>query len=240
MIQELANRKVGGIVAENFKTAKVFTEYGIDFCCKGGISLSDACEKNGVALDRILTDLKLAVIQPEEVHFKAFGLGQLIDHIVTTHHQYVENTIPPLKIYLPKIASVHGDRHPELLEVAQEFLLAADALTTHMKKEELILFPYIKAMEEADRTGLPLSKAHFGHIDNPIAMMEDEHDTEGERFRRISVLTDGYTCPPDGCQTYRVAFAMLKEFEADLHTHIHLENNILFPKAQELFKKLNA
>ncbi|HSI76079.1 MAG TPA: iron-sulfur cluster repair di-iron protein [Lunatimonas sp.] len=240
MVQELANRKVGGIVAENFKTAKVFTQYGIDFCCKGGISLSDACEKNGVALDRILTDLKLAVIQPEEVHFKAFGLSQLIDHIVNTHHQYVENTIPSLKIYLPKIASVHGDRHPELLEVAQEFLLAADALTTHMKKEELILFPYIKAMEEADRSGLPLSKAHFGHIDNPIAMMEDEHDTEGERFRRISALTDGYTCPSDGCQTYRVAFAMLKEFEADLHTHIHLENNILFPKAQELFKKLNA
>lgn len=240
MIQELANRKVGGIVADNFKTGQVFTKYGIDFCCKGGISLNDACEKNGVQLNSILTDLEQAVISPEEVHYKDFGLSQMIDHIVNTHHQYVEKTIPALKIYLPKLAAVHGGRHAELFEVAQEFLLAADALTTHMKKEELVLFPYIKAMEEADRSGFPLSEAHFGHIDNPIAMMEHEHETEGDRFRKISTITDGYTCPPDGCQTYRVAFEMLKEFEADLHTHIHLENNLLFPKAKQLYKKLNA
>lgn len=240
MLQELVNKKVGAIVAENFKTAKVFTAYGIDFCCKGGISLNDACEKNGVELDRILTELELAAIQPEHVQFKDFRLRQLIDHIISTHHQYVENTIPPLKIYLPKIASVHGGRHPELLEIAQEFLLAANALTSHMKKEEFVLFPFIKAMEEADRNRFSLSKPHFGHIDNPIAMMEDEHETEGDRFRKISSLTDGYACPPDGCQTYKVAFAMLKEFEVDLHTHIHLENNILFPKAQELYKKLYA
>lgn len=239
MVQELASRKVGGIVAENFKTAKVFTEYGIDFCCKGGISLTEACEKNGVAIDRILADLEQAVVQPDKVHFKDFGLSQLIDYIVSTHHQYVENTIPALKTYLPKIASVHGDRYPELIEIAQEFIWAANALTTHMKKEEFVLFPYLKAMENAQRSGFSLPEAHFGHIDNPISMMEEEHDTEGERFRRISSLTDGYTCPPDGCQTYKVAFAMLKEFEADLHTHIHLENNILFPKAQELYKKLN-
>ncbi|MFN3802648.1 iron-sulfur cluster repair di-iron protein [Belliella pelovolcani] len=240
MIKELANRKVGGIVVENFKTAKVFTRYGIDFCCKGRISVSDACEKNGVELSSILADLEQIVVQPEEVHYKDFGLSQLIDHIVTKHHSYVEETIPALKIYLPKLAAVHGGRHPELFAVAQEFLLAADALTTHMKKEELVLFPYIKAMEEADSSGFSLSEAHFGHINNPIGMMEHEHDTEGERFRKIAALTNGYTCPPDGCQTYKVAFAMLKEFEEDLHTHIHLENNILFPKAVNLYQKLNA
>ncbi|MFD2036352.1 iron-sulfur cluster repair di-iron protein [Belliella marina] len=240
MLQELANRKVGGIVAENFKTAKIFTQYGIDFCCKGGISVSDACEKNGVELSSILSDLEQAVVQKEEVHYKDFGLGELIDHIISKHHRYVEETIPSLKIYLPKLAAVHGGRHAELFGVAQEFLFAADALSSHMKKEELILFPYIKAMEEAERSSFTLSKPHFGHIDNPIAMMEHEHDTEGERFRKIAALTDGYTCPPDGCQTYKVAFAMLKEFEEDLHTHIHLENNILFPKAKVLFNTLNT
>lgn len=240
MIKELENRKVGAIVAENFKTAKVFTQYGIDFCCKGGISLKEACSKNGADLQVVTEELQKATLLPEEVHYTDFGLSQLIDHIVNTHHQYVEDTIPALKAYLQKLATVHGERHPELFQIKDEFMAASDALTTHMKKEELILFPYVKAMEEAEKSGFPLSKPHFGHIDNPISMMEHEHDTEGERFRTISRLSDGYTTPSDGCQTYRVAFAMLREFESDLHTHIHLENNILFPKASALYKIMNS
>ncbi|WP_194973933.1 iron-sulfur cluster repair di-iron protein [Aquiflexum lacus] len=240
MIKELENRKVGAIVAENFKTAKVFTQYGIDFCCKGGISLQDACSKNEVNLQEVTAALQKATILPEEVHYKEFGLSRLIDHIIDTHHQYVENAIPALKAYLQKLATVHGERHPELFQIRDEFMAASYALTSHMKKEELILFPYVKAMEEAEKSGFPLSKPHFGHIDNPINMMEDEHETEGERFRTISKLSDGYKTPSDGCQTYRVAFEMLKEFESDLHTHIHLENNILFPKATVLYNNLNS
>jgi regulator of cell morphogenesis and NO signaling len=240
MIKELENRKVGAIVAENFKTAKVFTQYGIDFCCKGGISLKEACSKNGVDLQEVTEDLQKATVLPEEVHYIDFGLSQLIDHIIVTHHQYVENAIPALKAYLQKLATVHGERHPELYQIRDEFMAASDALTAHMKKEELILFPYVKAMEEAEKSGFSLSKPHFGHIDNPIHMMEDEHETEGERFRTISELSDGYKTPSDGCQTYRVAFEMLKEFESDLHTHIHLENNILFPKASELYTQMNS
>lgn len=238
MLQELANKKVGSIVADNFKTAQVFTNYGIDFCCKGGIKLTDACEKNNISLEAIIEDLEKAVIVSDDVHYLDFNLTKLIDHIIETHHYYVERTIPTLKAYLTKLSAVHGDRHPELYEITYEFMQAADALTTHMKKEELILFPFIKAMEEANRSQFPLSQPHFGDIANPIAMMEHEHDTEGERFRKISALSNTYTCPPDGCQTYRVAFAMLQEFEQDLHTHIHLENNILFPKAQTLYSKL--
>jgi regulator of cell morphogenesis and NO signaling len=238
-MENLSKRKVGGIVAENFRAAKVFTDYGIDFCCKGGITLEKACEINDVSIANILKDLENAVIQPEEVHFTDFGLTDLINHIITTHHRYVENSIPPLKAYLQKLVQVHGERHPELAQIKEQFFQAADALTSHMKKEELILFPYVKAMEEAKSSHFTLSKAHFGAIENPIQMMEDEHETEGERFRLISELSDAYQTPSDGCQTYKVAFAMLQEFEEDLHKHIHLENNILFPKATELYHQMN-
>jgi regulator of cell morphogenesis and NO signaling len=239
-MENLAEKKVGRIVADNFRTAQVFSQYGIDFCCKGGITLQAACELNGASVDSVLNDLEKTMTSPEEVHFKDFGMTDLIEYIVNMHHRYVEKTIPALKAYLQKLEHVHGDRHPELFEIRRLFFEAADALTVHMKKEELILFPYIKAMEEAYKSHFPLSKPHFGHIENPIHMMEDDHSAEGERFRIISELSHGYTPPRDGCQTYRVAFAMLEEFEYDLHTHIHLENNILFPKALEAFDLLNA
>lgn len=239
-MDNIAEKKVGSIVAGNFRTAKIFTEYGIDFCCKGGVKLSDACEKKGVNLDKISAELEQVVKQQDETHYQDFGMSDLVDHIVGVHHKYVEATIPSLKFYLDKIAKVHGDNHPELLEIRDEFFNTADALTTHMKKEEFVLFPYIKAMESAKTNHFPLSPAHFGDIENPISMMEEEHETEGDRFRKISELSNNYTPPSDGCQTYKVAFAMLQEFEKDLHTHIHLENNILFPEAKVVFSTLNA
>lgn len=239
-MNEIAEKKVGSIVAGNFRTAKIFTDYGIDFCCKGGIKLSDACEKKGVDLDKISAELEQIVKQKDESNYQDFGMADLVDHIVSVHHKYVEATIPSLKFYLDKIAKVHGDNHPELLEIRDEFFNTADALTSHMKKEEFILFPYIKAMESARKNHFQLSPTHFGDIQNPISMMEEEHDTEGERFRKISALSNNYTPPSDACQTYKVAFAMLQEFENDLHTHIHLENNILFPEAKEVFTSLNA
>lgn len=239
-MNEIAEQKVGSIVADNFRTAKIFTDYGIDFCCKGGVKLSEACEKKGVNLDEISTDLKKAVDQQDDTHYQDFGMTDLVDHIVNVHHKYVETTIPSLKFYVEKIAKVHGDKHPELLVIKDEFFTTANALTTHMKKEEFILFPYIKAMESAEKNHFPLSPAHFGDIENPIAMMEEEHETEGDRFRKISELTNNYTPPADACQTYIVALAMLQEFESDLHTHIHLENNILFPVARKVFHSLNA
>ncbi len=239
-MNEIAEKKVGSIVAGNFRTAKIFTDYGIDFCCKGGIKLSDACEKKGVDLDKISAELEQVVKLQDESNYQDFGMADLVDHIVGVHHKYVETTIPALKFYLDKIAKVHGDNHPELLEIRDEFFNTADALTSHMKKEEFILFPYIKAMESARKNHFPLSPAHFGDIENPISMMEEEHDTEGERFRKIYALSNNYTPPADACQTYKVAFLMLQEFENDLHTHIHLENNILFPEAKEVFTSLNA
>ncbi|MCU0400585.1 MAG: iron-sulfur cluster repair di-iron protein [Algoriphagus sp.] len=239
-MNQLAEKKVGKIVADNFRTAKVFTDYGIDFCCKGGVKLSEACETRGLDTEKVIEELIQVFQTADSTNYLGMGMAELVDHIVKVHHSYVENTIPALKFYLDKINRVHGERHPELEEIKNEFFEAADALTVHMKKEEFILFPYIKAMEEAMKNDFHLSAPHFGHIDNPIAMMEHEHDTEGERFRKISALSNTYTPPSDACQTYRVAFAMLEEFENDLHTHIHLENNILFPVAQQVFGKLNS
>ena len=149
----------------------------------------------------------------------------------------MSSTIPVLQAYLNKLCQVHGERHPELFKVNELFDEAAIALLSHMEKEEFVLFPFIKSLVEASENQYPLSEPYFGHIENPIAMMEHEHATEGERFRNIAKLTNQYEPPSDACQTYRVTYALLKEFEEDLHLHIHLENNILFPKSIELFKE---
>lgn len=239
-MEQILDKKVGKIVAENFRTARVFTSYGIDFCCGGAVKLSEVCEKKGLDLAQLSSELTQLMQQADEQQFDQMSMTELIDHIVSVHHKYVEDTLPVLKFYVDKIARVHGDRHPELAEVRREFFEASDALTAHMKKEEFILFPYLKAMEAAAKGDFPLSKPHFGHVQNPISMMEEEHETEGERFRRIAELTNQYTPPADGCQTYRVAFAMLEEFEQDLHVHIHLENNLLFEKGLNLYQKLNS
>ena len=135
---------------------------------------------------------------------------------------------------------MHGDRHPELFEIRELFDESAKDLAAHMKKEELILFPFVRNMIKAQQTGEALRQPHFGTVENPVNMMQHEHTVEGERFEKIAKLTDGYTPPADACNTYKVAFAMLQDFENDLHTHIHLENNILFPKSIHLEKDFSA
>ena len=236
-IEELKDQKVSKIVARNYKTAQVFSEHQIDFCCNGGIPLSEACENKGIALEEVLKELEIALSEKDTVDFDQYELNHLINYIVSNHHSYVEQTIPTLKAYLNKLCSVHGANHPELFKIKELFETTADNLTAHMKKEELILFPFITAMEASKKGGFEISEPHFGSIENPISMMEDEHTAEGERMRQISKLSNDYQAPADGCQTYRVAFAVLDEFEKDLHKHIHLENNILFPKARRIFKE---
>jgi len=238
-MNSIADKKAGKIVADNFRSAKVFTKYGIDFCCKGGIKLSEACETRGLDTDLLIEKIVKATQNADGVDYQALSMGNMVDHILQVHHKYIEDTIPALKFYLDKIDKVHGESHPELKEIKELFFRAADALTSHVKKEEFILFPYVKAMEEANLHRFKLSPPHFGTIENPIAMMEHEHNTEGERFRQIATLSNNYIPPSDVCQTYKVAFSLLKEFESDLHTHIHLENNILFPEAKEAYYQLN-
>lgn len=238
-MENLAQTKVGKIVANNYKTSAVFTSHNIDFCCGGGITLEEACKNKNQNLEEVIHELEETFKTKDVFNWKEMKLDKLIDMIIEVHHGYVSATIPALRLYLEKLCRVHGGRHPELFEIRTLFEEGAVKLQNHMSKEEMILFPYIKAMVQSKRNGFPLSKPHFQDINNPIHMMESEHEDEGERYRRISQLSGGYDCPPDGCQTFRVTYALLQEFEEDLHKHIHLENNILFPKAQQLFQEFN-
>ena len=231
---------VGSFVAMDYRTAGVFQKYGIDFCCKGGLTLDKVCAKKHLDPDRLLAELTEVTAQPSDhtMDFQSWPLDLLTDYIEKKHHRYIVQVTPVLMQFLDKLCKVHGERHPELFRVREEFTAASGELAKHMKKEELILFPFVRKMVMFRISGEHMEPPRFGKVINPIQMMMEEHDVEGERFRMISELTDHYRAPADGCTTYRVAYSMLKDFEADLHLHIHLENNILFPKAIELEKDL--
>lgn len=237
----ITQKQVGAFVAEDYRTAAVFSKYGIDFCCKGHRTLEEVCAKNGIETSELVDSLEgvLNSQANQSIDYKSWPLDLLIDYIEKKHHRYVEEKSPVLKQFLDKLCKVHGERHPELFEINSLFLASAGELAQHMKKEELVLFPFVKKLVKAELTNTPIEAPGFGTVKNPIAMMMQEHDNEGERFRKIAEITDGYTPPADACNTYKVTFAMLKEFEEDLHLHIHLENNILFPAAEKLEKEFS-
>ena len=226
------NTSVGEIVKANFKTAQIFDKNKIDFCCGGGISLEEACEKSKVDINQLVPELEalVALNDPNSKYIDGLELNELCDYIEKRHHTYVSENIPFLQVKLQKLCDVHGENHPELFEIKELFDGASKNLSAHMKKEELILFPYIRKMVKYNKEALK-AKDEFGKALETIELMHEEHTTEGERFEKISNLTSSYTCPPDGCGTFQVTYQTLKDFENDLHRHIHLENNILFKKA---------
>ena len=224
---------IGQLVAEDYHTASIFKSYGIDFCCKGNRSIADVCSGKNIDVHKLINDLEQAA-QPGDnsgIDYKNWPIDLLADYIEKKHHRYVRQKCQEIQPFLQKVKKVHGDRHPELFEIENLFAQAEVELTHHMEKEEKILFPYIRNMVQSKSGHSDINRPFFGTVENPVAMMRDEHDTEGDRFRKISALSNEYTPPADACTTYRVVFALLKEFETDLHLHIHLENNILFPKA---------
>lgn len=227
-----ANTNVGNIVEMNFKTAQVFENNKIDFCCGGNISLKKACEKAGIEVNELIPILEALVraSDPDSEYINNLGLDELCDYIEKRHHTYVNNSLPFLQQKLQKLCDVHGENHPELFEARELFEGAAQNLSAHMKKEELILFPYIRKIARFKNENKSASP-DFGKVLAPIQQMEREHTIEGERFVKISELTNNYSCPPDGCNTFQVTYKVLQDFENDLHRHIHLENNILFKKA---------
>lgn len=238
----LEKTTIGEYVAKDFRTAAIFSKYGIDFCCKGNRTIEEACDKKEIDSNALLEQINtvLSTKNDSSIDFKLWPLDLLADYIEKTHHRYVEEKTQVILPFLDKLCKVHGANHPELFEVNELFKGCAGELAQHMKKEELILFPFIKKMVKATLTDELIDQPHFGTIKNPIAMMMEEHEAEGDRFVKIAALTNNYTPPADACNTYRVTFAMLEEFEQDLHKHIHLENNILFPKAAELEKEFSA
>lgn len=231
---------MGSIVAEDYRAAAVFTRYGIDFCCKGGKNFQEACEQMNVDQAALAGDITAAMAHEAKSgdDVAEWPLDKLADHVETVHHRYVEERGPIIRKFLDKLCLVHGDRHPELLEVNKEFIACTGQMAMHMKKEELILFPFVRNLARSTRTGEPLKTPRFGSVEDPVRAMMADHNDEGERFERMRKLTNDFTPPADGCNTYAAAFNMLKEFEGDLHLHIHLENNIMFPGAIALEKRL--
>ena len=221
---------VGEIVANDFRTASIFKESGIDFCCGGKQSIAEACANKGIdstILKGKIKALELSTVTPSQ-NFKDWELDFLSDYIVNSHHKYVLKILPDLLFYTQKIASVHGDTHPELIDVAELFAKINDELLQHLKNEEDVLFPAIK------KALINSSPEVSATIKSEIDQMEGEHDFAGGSMDKINRMTDGYQLPKDACNTYRVAFQLLEQFEDDLHVHVHLENNILYPKALTL------
>ncbi len=228
--QQLKTLTVGEIVANDIRTSAPFKKAGIDFCCGGKQSLAEACKEKGINAEQLENEILKATEEPinEFMNFKNWEPVFLSDYIVNTHHKFVVKNLPDLVFYTQKIANVHGDNHAELIEVADLFAKVNDELLQHLKNEEEVLFPAIK---EAVQTNSSKAKET---IKSEIERMFGEHEFAGGAMDHINVITNGYKVPADGCNTYRVAFDLLEKFEDDLHTHVHLENNILYPKALEL------
>ena len=226
---------IGEVVSADFRAAAVFSRYGIAFCCGGKRTIAAACRDGGVSAEDVVKALQQACASKADVpRFAEWEPDRLASYIVAHHHAYVRRALPAITTHTSKVASVHGGRHPELEEVARIWKAVAEEMSMHMAKEERMLFPYIAQLASAARLGEAPPPAPFGPLENPIRMMEAEHDSAGDAMARIRRLTNGYAPPADACTTYRICFQELEEFEQDLHVHVHLENNLLFPKARTL------
>jgi regulator of cell morphogenesis and NO signaling len=228
------NRTVRDLAVENPAATRVLEKFGIDYCCGGGKSLREACSAANVAPDKLM-ELLQAADQGKNTNgnkdWKEALLSDLIDHIVEKHHAYTREELLRLEPLLAKVCSVHGQRHPELTKIKQLFAGLSPELTMHMMKEEQVLFPYISRMEEAVLERRPIMPRMFGTVRNPVQMMIQEHDNAGQALHEMRELSAGYTTPQDACISFQTLYRRLDEFERDLHQHIHLENNILFPRA---------
>lgn len=229
---------LGEIATKDLRKAKIFKKYGLDFCCGGKKTVKEACAEKGLDVTRIEQELQQAdgYTAARPLPYSDWSLSFLADYIVNTHHSYVLQTLPDLCTYAAKVARVHGQNHPELLQVNQLVQEINAELMSHMQKEEKVLFPYIKALETTTE-GKPAQADVLGSVQAPINMMEMEHEMVGKNLETIREITNGYHLPEDACASYSLLYRILQEFEDDLHLHIHLENNILFPKALKLEKK---
>lgn len=224
----MMDRTVGEIVAQRPAQSRIFQAYGIDFCCQGGRTVREACERKGVALDAVVEQLEAVLRDTPEPEQNPATLPpeELARYIVATHHQYLRDELPRLHAMAERVAEVHGSHTPSLLKVYEVFRGMAAELVDHLMKEEQILFPAIEDLTRGGTSVMPL--------DGPIACMLHEHDDAGDALAKLRELTNGYVPPADACNTYRALFDGLRELEEDLHRHIHLENSVLFPAAEKL------
>ena len=232
-MQQTIEKTVREIATENPASVRVFEKLGIDYCCGGRKPLAQACAEAGVPVEQAL-DLLANDSHPEdaaEPEWKATRLSTLTSHIVARHHDLARREIPRIEALAHRVKSRHGDAHPEVSEIEELFLSLAQEFSTHMMKEEQMLFPYIERIEAAEHEGKAAPTMPFGSVARPIAVMTADHDDAGALLARIRELSSGYAIPDGACPTYRAFYNALEEFERDMHHHVHLENNILFPRA---------
>jgi regulator of cell morphogenesis and NO signaling len=217
---------------QNHRIVPILEKYNIDFCCRGKNNLADACNEKGIDLSKVLSEID-SVQVPEKsrsMPFIEMSQYQLVNHLIVHHHYYVRKSMPVILSHLEKIAFKHGAHYPYMIKVRDLFKEIQKEMDLHMQKEELVLFPRIVEMEKA-KQGEQLYAFHENYISGPISMMEKEHEQAGDKMFEIRGLTSLYEAPPGACTTFQVCLSELKEFEDDLHLHVHLENNILFPRA---------
>jgi regulator of cell morphogenesis and NO signaling len=219
------------------EAARVFEELRIDYCCGGGRELREACHAAGVPLEEVVARLEEAgtVADSSETHdWNSAPLSELTAYIVTKHHRFTREELPRLDQLLEEVCSAHGEKHPELLKLQVTFHRLQEELTSHMLKEEQILFPYIQNLDSAVAHGEPVPIPFFGTVRNPVGIMMQEHDEAGQSLRDLREASRDYQVPADGGIRLRTLYQALEAFERDLHQHIHLENDILFPRATDL------
>lgn len=238
-LESPASVTVGEIAGKDFHKAEVFQQFGIDICCGGGQTLTEACHKAGISEGELLSALQLAEIQPQtdKTAYARWDPDRLADHIVNTHHRYVRDNTPVLLEFARKVAGHHGKDHPELIKLEEGVRHFLFELGNHMEKEEKVLFPAIRHLASFGPAGAPEHKAEFQFIRRAVQQMQEEHTASGEDLGLFRTLTGNYSLPAGACNSYKFLFEKLKEFEKDLHKHIHLENNILFPRAILLLEK---
>ncbi len=234
MSERFANATVGEVVAIDFRAADVFERFGIDFCCGGRRSFDEACHQAAADPAAVMRELDALPSTTDEEDVSEWPLDRLIDHIVSRYHTDVRSALLTITRYLTTLEGVHGQRHPELARVRMYFEQLGQDLLQHLVIEEQVLFPYVRDLAGHPHDRSVVSNSPFGTVENPIRMMERDHREAAEALHLIRELTQEYTTPPDGCTTYAACMAALDRFERDLHRHVHLENNLLFPKAVEL------
>jgi regulator of cell morphogenesis and NO signaling len=219
---------------ETPQTIPVFEKLGIDYCCGGNRPLDEACAAANVSLEQVLQSLETALAQParpSDRELRSGSLAELIAHIVRTHHVFVRTQVPEITSLIEKVHTKHGANHPELTKIRNVYRALGEELMTHLMKEENILFPYIERMEESVIQKEPILPPPFGTVANPVRMMEHEHDNAGIALRALREASQNFTPPEDACTSFRALYTALENFEKDLHQHIHLENNVLFPRS---------
>jgi regulator of cell morphogenesis and NO signaling len=233
-----SKKTIGEIVAEDYRTAKVFERHGIDFCCGGKVALAATCLEKGIDYAMITGELEAVKSKPVEQsqNFTSWEVSFLIDYIINVHHTYIKENTGQIAAYAHKITEVHGAHHPEVIQIAAIFDKMAADLAAHLKEEENDFFPAIKRADTDRKTGGTPAAQDIETIKKSLVKLSREHEEIGDAVHKIRSLANGYAIPGDVCNTFMLTYQKLNEFEDDLHKHVHLENNILFLKAAQLWK----